>query len=49
MRKVAFIPDAKVNIISLSCLTRKGVCLKLEKNGVVAEFEEQILMTAREH
>jgi hypothetical protein len=47
LKDVAFVPEARVNLISMSCLTRKGVSIQIERTGVLAKLEERLLLTAK--
>ena len=48
LKRVAFIPTTRANLMSLSCLTKKGVSLQFERSGVFAKFEGELLLTAKQ-
>lgn len=48
LKNVAYVPAARVNILSASCLTKKGVRLQIDRREIVAIFQEQVLLTAKE-
>jgi hypothetical protein len=48
LKNVAYVPAARVNILSVSCLTKKGVRLQIGRREILAIFQEQVLLTAKE-
>ena len=48
LKRVAFVPTARANLMSQSGLTRKGVSLQVDKSGLSAEFEGELLLTAKQ-
>jgi hypothetical protein len=47
LKNVAYVPEARVNIISVSCLIKKGVSLQMDLEETVAVFQKQVLLTAK--